>query len=573
MKIIYSVLLLILLAISIAFPQWKTTVEENNIISAEINIQTSPAPVVDKSGGIFIAWIDSRTTSTGNDIYVQRFDKLGYAFYEENGIPVCTASGDQGAPLAVCTSDSGFIIFWTDNRTNYTNATDLYAQKIDASGNILWAVDGVPVSQFNTNIPGGVGSFTAVEDDNGGAYVTWIRNYYGYGQLRAQRIDKFGNIMWDSTGAVLTDGAVDSRSPRMIRNHNGVSIVYRHNGGGYSIFFQMVNPNGNLKFPAPGKSIEVNGPQGATSIAMADTANGEAVVIAWSVGNFGLAGSLYVQAVDTSGNKLWGDNHITINNVPGEHSEFKIVRALNSTDYYLIWKDGRRINVAFDIYAQKINNFGQAQWTPNGIKVSGTPYTFTSTSISAFESGVYTSWSEASNPQGFGIYAQKINPDSTFAWQNNSVRLTDFFANPILKTLDTDNTNGGAVVVFSYTGAPNGTAENVYAKYIGSNGILGGVTSTEGSSDLTTGTFSLSQNYPNPFNPLTRISWQTSDGVYQTLKVYDMLGNEITTLVNEYRPAGSYNVEFNANNLSSGVYFYKLVAGNYTKTKKMILMK
>lgn len=139
--------------------------------------------------------------------------------------------------------------------------------------------------------------------------------------------------------------------------------------------------------------------------------------------------------------------------------------------------------------------------------------------------------------------------------------------------MDTDNTNGGAVVVLSYTGAPNGTAENVYAKYIGSNGILGGVTSTEGSSDLTTGTFSLSQNYPNPFNPLTRISWQTSDGVYQTLKVYDMLGNEITTLVNEYRPAGSYNVEFNANNLSSGVYFYKLVAGNYTETKKMMLMK
>lgn len=62
-----------------------------------------------------------------------------------------------------------------------------------------------------------------------------------------------------------------------------------------------------------------------------------------------------------------------INNVPGGHTEFKIIRSRTSSDYYLVWKDGRRINVAYDIYAQKLNNLGQPQWTPNGIKVSGTP--------------------------------------------------------------------------------------------------------------------------------------------------------------------------------------------------------
>ena len=89
--------------------------------------------------------------------------------------------------------------------------------------------------------------------------------------------------------------------------------------------------------------------------------------------------------------------------------------------------------------------------------------------------------------------------------------------------------------------------------------------------------FYVSQNYPNPFNPSTKISWQTPVSSWQTLKVYDVLGNEITTLVNEHKPAGSYEVEFSAtgegNNLPSGVYFYQLKAGDYINTKKMILLK
>jgi len=85
--------------------------------------------------------------------------------------------------------------------------------------------------------------------------------------------------------------------------------------------------------------------------------------------------------------------------------------------------------------------------------------------------------------------------------------------------------------------------------------------------------FSLHQNYPNPFNPNTRISWQSPVSSHQTLKIYDVLGNEVATLVNEFRNAGSYEVDFNASALSSGVYFYKLQAGLFVQTKKMVLMK
>ena len=89
--------------------------------------------------------------------------------------------------------------------------------------------------------------------------------------------------------------------------------------------------------------------------------------------------------------------------------------------------------------------------------------------------------------------------------------------------------------------------------------------------------FSLSQNYPNPFNPSTKISWQSPVGSWQTLKVYDVLGNLITTLIDEYKPAGSYEVEFKAtfgsHHLADGIYFYQLKAGSFVETKKMILLK
>lgn len=85
--------------------------------------------------------------------------------------------------------------------------------------------------------------------------------------------------------------------------------------------------------------------------------------------------------------------------------------------------------------------------------------------------------------------------------------------------------------------------------------------------------YNLFQNYPNPFNPSTKISWQSPVSSHQTLKIYDVLGNEVAKLVDEYRSAGKYEVEFNASDLSSGIYFYKLQLGSFVETKKMILLK
>ncbi|GBD87984.1 hypothetical protein BMS3Abin03_01918 [bacterium BMS3Abin03] len=85
--------------------------------------------------------------------------------------------------------------------------------------------------------------------------------------------------------------------------------------------------------------------------------------------------------------------------------------------------------------------------------------------------------------------------------------------------------------------------------------------------------YSLYQNYPNPFNPTTIIKWQSPVNDFVKLKVFDLLGREVATLINEYKEAGTHSVEFNASGLPSGVYFYSIQIGNYVETRKLILQK
>ena len=99
-----------------------------------------------------------------------------------------------------------------------------------------------------------------------------------------------------------------------------------------------------------------------------------------------------------------------------------------------------------------------------------------------------------------------------------------------------------------------------------------GITSI-GKNDFISDNFDLYQNYPNPFNPSTKISFKIAETRFTSLKVYDVLGNEVTTLVSQELQSGSYQFDFDAKELTSGIYFYKLQTGSFVETKKMILLK
>ena len=117
---------------------------------------------------------------------------------------------------------------------------------------------------------------------------------------------------------------------------------------------------------------------------------------------------------------------------------------------------------------------------------------------------------------------------------------------------------------------PDGFEEHIFANYV--YVYYDQVTDVSVNKKTNLNAYSLSQNYPNPFNPSTKIDYSIKEEGQVTLKVYDILGREIATLVNENKPAGNYTVEFNAANLPSGVYIYKLTAGKFTAVKKLILL-
>lgn len=167
--------------------------------------------------------------------------------------------------------------------------------------------------------------------------------------------------------------------------------------------------------------------------------------------------------------------------------------------------------------------------------------------------------------------------DANIGWVSSK----DNSSNPYIQ----HTTNGGASWVTQFTpfSDPNGY-NAIFSIYFinaqtgwitGDYGRIAKYTFTTGieEKNYTSNDFCLMQNYPNPFNPITKISWQSSAGSRQTLKVFDILGTEVATLIDEYKPAGKYEADFDARGLPSGIYFYRLKAGDYLAAQKMILMK
>jgi len=190
-----------------------------------------------------------------------------------------------------------------------------------------------------------------------------------------------------------------------------------------------------------------------------------------------------------------------------------------------------------------------------------------------------TSWTlQASGTTNrlFGIHYLDLNTQIAVGEDGIILRTTNGGANWTSQSSGTMN----YLYAVSFSDSNNGTAVGRLGTILKTTN--GGVTFiSEDPIPTKPNSFLLSQNYPNPFNPSTVISYQLPVIGFVTLKVYDILGREVTTLVDEEKPAGEYEVEFNASNLTSrqgsaltsGIYFYQLKAGDFIETRKMVLLK
>lgn len=214
-------------------------------------------------------------------------------------------------------------------------------------------------------------------------------------------------------------------------------------------------------------------------------------------------------------------------------------------------------NGEWDFY----NGFGKVQ--PGLVITNPLPVELTSFTAKLIGKSVLLSWQTSTEINNFGFDIERLN--------NNEWAKIGFV-----------NGNGNSNSTKNYSFIDDNIQSNGTVKYrlkqIDSDGQF--EYSDVISISISPVEFELHQNYPNPFNPSTKISWQTSVSGWQTLKVYDILGNEIVTLVNEFREAGSYVENFDVsifNQIASGIYIYKIeIKSNetlYTLTKKMTLMK
>ncbi|MBT8387543.1 MAG: T9SS type A sorting domain-containing protein, partial [Ignavibacteria bacterium] len=186
-------------------------------------------------------------------------------------------------------------------------------------------------------------------------------------------------------------------------------------------------------------------------------------------------------------------------------------------------------------------------------------------------------------PNGGEVWS--MGTEEIIRWETNitdSVRLDLLYGQQIDRVIDTTFGNPSAYAWLIPTDLTVDTSYKVIITSIADPSIIDTSDASfsitppsdiETDNDEIPDDYNLSQNYPNPFNPSTIIKFQLPVSSRVSLKIYDALSNEVETLIHEELGSGSYNVEFNATNYASGIYFYRLIAGDFVQTKKMILMK
>lgn len=266
---------------------------------------------------------------------------------------------------------------------------------------------------------------------------------------------------------------------------------------------------------------------------------------------------IYFKYSTDNGANWSGDVRLT-NNV-GE-SEAPAL-AVEESNINVVWSDSRNGIGNAEIYF-KHSTDGGLNWTDD-IRITNTAIASNRPSIAVSSNLIHISWNEV-----WEIYYKRSN-DFGLTWETET-RITN-------NSSDSQNSfvaiSDSAVHLIWQDNPANN--DDIFYK---SNPTGNIITDVFGNSFDIPEKFSLYQNYPNPFNPSTTIQYtipldERRETINVALKVFDVLGNEIATLVDEEKPSGMYNVQFTMNNLGSGIYFYQLKAGDYLETKKMVLSK
>ena len=328
------------------------------VVCNAVNNQFNIRGIADGAGGAILVWQDPR--SGFGDVYAQRINSSGAALWTANGVGVCTAPGSQIAPFLVADGAGGAIITWTDYRAGNPN-TDIYAQRINSAGAVQWAADGVavcapPSTQYYPTI---------ATDGAGGSIITWMddRTSPNSYDIYAQRINSAGSALWTATGVVICAGPGDQLFPEIVADGAGGAIIAWQTDYD-DLYAQRVNSTGAVQWAANGVAV-CTAPgfeaQGALIGGVVADGSGGAV-FAWDdTRNGGL--DIYGQRMNGSGVAQWTANGVAVCTAAGDQ-QYPRVASDGAGGAVIAWEDSR--SGAFDIYSQRVNTTGAPQWTADG---------------------------------------------------------------------------------------------------------------------------------------------------------------------------------------------------------------
>jgi len=566
-KLIASIIVLSFF-INTAFAQWSTDSTVNNpICTAPLN-QLYPKIVSDSSGGAIITWDDIRNSNTDANIYAQRINSSGFVQWTTDGVTICDTIRNQSAPAIEVDGAGGAIIAWDDKR-DVSLISDIFAQRIDASGVVLWTANGIPIC----DLPEYQFTPAILSDSPGGAIIAWhdFREGGANSNVYAQKINSSGVAQWPINGVVVCNPAGEEQFVSLVSDGTGGAIITwedMRDNSDPDIYTQRINASGEAQWTDNGVLI-CDAYSCVLPTSTSDGAGG--VIITWMDFRDGSANHIYAQRIDANGDVQWPVNGVAICTIQygGSHPT---IASDDAGGAVITWEDLREGSLNFEIYAQKINASGIVQWTENGVAIcQAIGDQVVPTIISDGSGGAIITWGDKRAGGVFGdIYAQKINASGVVQWATNGVAISTAVKDQNTPVLVSDG-SAGAIITWGDKRNDFNTAYDIYTQQVNANGELGiGTGIAEEPPNVIN--LALSQNYPNPVKEKTTIKFEIGNSQVVSLKIYDLLGNEVSTLINEKKSAGKYEVDFDVSEISPGIYFYILQGSSLELTKKMIVL-
>ena len=319
-----------------------------------------PWLAADDNGGAFVIMIDD--AAGDHDVYVQRIDGRGNELWQSGGVAVCTASGDQQGAPSVSDGQGGLIIAWSDERGV---DSDVYMQRVDASGNTLWTSDGIPVC----TVAGEQYVEAIVSDDAGGAFVFWRDRRSGWYDIYYQRVDASGAALLDAGGkSFMAARLFDQLNALAVADGaGGAFLVWRHFGGvtGYNLHAQRIDSAGDVMWLSDAFVCEAFGEQLFQKI-ISDGEGG--IFVAWQDGRSGTTQDIYAQRVDAGGNVLWIGDGVPLCTEASLQQWVHVVPD-EEGGMFVVWNDYRHVNA--QVYAQRVDSDGASLWSPDGLLIPG----------------------------------------------------------------------------------------------------------------------------------------------------------------------------------------------------------